>query len=242
MPFDASDYDLREKLATACRVVAMEGHGDVVWGHVSVRDPRDANQLWIKANRLGLEEITPDDVVLIDFAGHKVAGMRERHNEFPIHSEIMRRRPEVNAVIHTHPMLPTILGSAGIQIRPVTHEGAYFAPPDVPVFTEMTDLILTEDQGASVAQSLGDHHTLLMKNHGIVIAARTLEEAAVAAMLLNKAAAAQLAALQTGRDVPATPDDEVLQKRAHIYHEENIRRAWQYLTRKERNWDHVITL
>src|SRR5579871_6630258 len=159
MPFDASDYELREKLATACRIVAMEGHNDAIWGHVSVRNPQDPNQFWIKANRLGLEEITPDDVVLIDFDGNKLAGMRDRHNEFPIHAEILRRRPEVNVVIHTHPMLPTLLGSAGVAIKPVTHEGAYFSPPDIPVFTEMTDLILTQEQGASVAASLAAHHT-----------------------------------------------------------------------------------
>ena len=44
MAFDTSDYELREKLATGCRVLAMEGHDDLIWGHMSVRDPNNPNQ------------------------------------------------------------------------------------------------------------------------------------------------------------------------------------------------------
>ena len=52
--------------------------------------------------------------------------MRVRHNEFPIHAEIMRVRPEINVVVHTHPVLPTLLGSSGETIRPMAH--AYLGP------------------------------------------------------------------------------------------------------------------
>jgi ribulose-5-phosphate 4-epimerase/fuculose-1-phosphate aldolase len=239
MAFDAQDYELRAKLALGCRIIAMEGHSDVVWGHLTVRDPNHPDQLWMKASTVGLEEITPDDLVLIDFEGKKIAGIRERHNEYPIHSEIMRVRPDVQAVVHTHPVLPTILGSAGQSFKPYTHEGCFFWPPDVPIYTEMTDLIVTRDQGESVARALGDHRAMLMKNHGIVIAARSIEEAAVASMLMVKAAKAQLQALTLG-DVPYTDEEEAKMKRQHIYHDENIRRAWAYLVRKENRWDGVM--
>jgi len=240
MVFDATDYEVRARLAIGCRILAMEGHDDAIWGHLSVRDPRQPDQLWMKARNLGLEEIQPDDFVLIDFEGRKVAGIRERHGEFPIHAEIMRGRPEINAVVHTHPVLPTILGSAGIRIKPVTHEGTYFYPPDVPIYTEMTDLILTRDQGQSVARSLGDHRALLMKNHGIVIAGESVEEAVVASYLLVKAAKAQITALQTAGEVPWSPDTEALEKREHIYHPEAMHQAWQYLVRKEGRWDGIV--
>jgi L-fuculose-phosphate aldolase len=237
LPFDTSDYELRAKLALGCRILAMEGHSDVIWGHMTLRDPNDPTRFWMKANALGLDEITADDLVLLDFDGNKVAGIRQRHNEFPIHAEILRARSDVNVVVHTHPTLPTVLASSAQGIRPVTHEGCYFYPPEIPIFTEMTDLIVTRDQGASVAKALGEHRALLMKNHGIAIAAPSIEEAVVASMLLTKAAEAQAAAIAVGQAVPCTPDEEALEKRRHIYHPENIARAWQYLTRKERRWD-----
>jgi L-fuculose-phosphate aldolase len=237
MAFDSSDYELRATLALGCRILAMEGHGDVIWGHMTVRDPNHSDRLWMKAAGVGLEEITPDDLVLIDFEGTRIAGMRQRHNEFPIHAEIMRNRPEINAVVHTHPPLATVLASAGHTITPVTHEGSYFSPPQIPVFTEMTDLIVTRDQGQAVARAMGDHKVLFMKNHGIALAATSVEEATVGSMLLTKAAQAQLYAVDMGGNVPHTPDDEAFLKREHIYHPESIHRAWQYLVRKLDRWD-----
>ena len=239
MAFDTSDYELREKLATGCRVLAMEGHDDVIWGHMSVRDPNNPSQFWMKASTVGLEEITADDLVLLDFDGNKVAGMRQRHNEFPIHAEIMRQRPEINAVVHTHPVLPTVLGSSGHTIKPVTHEGCYFYPPQIPLYTEMSDLIVTREQGESVARALGSHKVLFMKNHGIALAAATIEEAVVGSMLLEKAARAQLTAIDMGVDVPVSPDQEALAKREHIYHPESMIKAYQYLCRKLARWDGV---
>jgi L-fuculose-phosphate aldolase len=238
MSFDSSDYELREKLALGCRILAMEGHADVIWGHMSVRDPRDPSRFWMKASGVGLEEITADDLVLLDFDGNKVAGMRQRHNEFPIHAEVFRRRPEVMAVVHTHPPLPTVLGSSGHTITPVTHEGCFFYPPAIPVFDEMTDLIVTREQGTAVAKALGDHRALFLKNHGIVIATASVEEAVVASMLLEKATRAQMAAIAIGGEV-VTSDEEALAKREHIYHAAAMVRAWQYLARKLAKWDGV---
>lgn len=232
MPFDPSDYEIRAKLALGCRILAMEGHSDFIWGHMSLRSQENPSNFWMKAAHVGLEEITADDLVLIDFEGKQLAGMRTRHNEFPIHAEILRRRPEINVVVHTHPVLPTLLGSSGETIRPITHEGSYFYPPAIPVFSETTDLIVTRDQGESVARALGDHRALFMRNHGVVLAAPTIEEAVFASALLEKASRAQLTALSMGVEVSTTDDAEALEKRAHIYHPDNIQRAWAYLARK----------
>jgi L-fuculose-phosphate aldolase len=206
---------------------------------MSLRDPRNADQFWMKANAVGLEEITADDLVLLDYEGDRVAGIRQRHNEFPIHGEVLRTRLDVNVVVHTHPVVPTVLGSSAHTIRPVTHEGCFFYPPTVPVYTEMSDLIVTRDQGAGVARALGDHKALFMQNHGIVLAAASIEEAVVGAMLLEKAARAELTAISMGDGVSVTSDEEALAKREHIYHPENISRAWQYLVRKEARWNGV---
>ena len=70
--FDASQ-SLREKLATACRILGTEGHNDIVYGHMSARIPSTA-RFWLKGGGLGLEEITPTDLVELDLDGHVLAG------------------------------------------------------------------------------------------------------------------------------------------------------------------------
>ena len=95
------DEHLRE-LAVACRVLAMYGHEDKTLGHLSLRDPQGRG-LWLKRAHVGLAEIAgADDFVLIDFDGKRLAGKGALHKEWPIHTEILRARADVNIVGHTH--------------------------------------------------------------------------------------------------------------------------------------------
>src|SRR5690606_39927340 len=74
-----------DQLATACRILEMEGHGDMTLGHLSLRDP-EGRGFWLKRNARGLGEImSSDDFVLVDFDGNKLDGEGGRHSEWPIH-------------------------------------------------------------------------------------------------------------------------------------------------------------
>jgi L-fuculose-phosphate aldolase len=74
--------NLQEKLATACRILAMQGHNDMIYGHVSALTDTP-EQYWIKGSGIGLEEATEDDMVLIDFEGNTIAGKRNATTNFP---------------------------------------------------------------------------------------------------------------------------------------------------------------
>src|SRR6478672_6289387 len=92
-----------DELARACRILEMEGHGDMTLGHLSLRAP-DGRGFWMKRNRMGLGEILgADDFVLLDWNGQQLHGTGTRHSEWPIHSEILRLRADVHVVAHTHP-------------------------------------------------------------------------------------------------------------------------------------------
>ena len=104
----------------ACRILAMQGHNDMIYGHVSALT-ENPDQYWIKGSGIGLEEATEDDMVLIDFEGNTLAGKRKRHNEFPIHSEVYRTNPGIRCVIHTHPTYSTIIASSE-QPAPADHQ------------------------------------------------------------------------------------------------------------------------
>src|SRR6266480_3088944 len=160
---------LQEKLALACRILAMQGHNDMIYGHVSALTDTPG-QYWIKGSGIGLEEVTEDDLVLIDFDGNTLAGKRKRHNEFPIHSEVYRAHPEIRCVIHTHPTYSTILASSEHRLLPITNLSCAFYPPALNKFEESSDLIVTAEQGSAVAKLVGEHKIVLLRNHGIVVA------------------------------------------------------------------------
>jgi len=181
----------RELVATACRILAGAGQDDLIWGHASVRDP-EGRGVWIKSAEWSLAEITPDRVHLVDPDGAVLAGEGARHSDYPVHTGIMMARPDAGAVVHTHPPFSVALAATGQELRPISHAANFFVPPAVPRFTDTADLILTRDLGRSVAATLGDVPALFLVNHGIVTVGSTLEEATVAAVLLEHACHQQL--------------------------------------------------
>lgn len=220
--------DLSVKLALACNILAAEGHSDIILGHVSARLPGEG-RLYMKPAGLGLEEVTPEDIIQIDLDGNVLAGSRKRHSEYPIHTEIYRLRPEACCVVHTHPPYATALGAAGEMVRPVSHEGVLFS--QAPVYRETTRLIRDPARGREVALCLGGHRALLLQNHGVVVAGSSVEEAAVYAILLEKAARIQLLAGLYGR-MAWSPEEEVPLKIEEIYHPGNIQRFFDYYARR----------
>ena len=228
----SSEADLKRDLAFACRILAAEGQGDNIFGHVSAR-AAGSDRFWMKPSRLGLEEIQPADLLLLDFSGEVLAGRHPRHEEFPIHAEVFRARPEVTCVVHTHPPYSIAFAARGGQLRPVSHEGNFFWPHGVPVFDRFTDLVKTAEQGQMVAAALGQGSALFLRNHGVVVAHSTVEQAVWAAISLERAAQVQLLA-QASPEAPVlhTPEHEMPRKKASIWSADRARAVFEYYVRR----------
>jgi L-ribulose-5-phosphate 4-epimerase len=222
--------ELRELVALGCRILGANGHDDYVWGHVSARDP-DGRGIWMKASTYGFEEITSDHVILVSFDGEVLEGERPRHAEWPIHTEIMRARPDVGAVVHSHPPHSIAIGASGKPLLPLSHAGTLFAPPDVPRFTKTADLIVTKEMGTDVAEQLEDHGAMMLVNHGIVTSGRDVRDAVIRAVLLEKASHQQILTYALGEPTRWSDDDEALAKRRSVWAEHHMVMLWDYLSR-----------
>src|SRR2546425_7685495 len=210
------DQTIRKQVALASRVLGVEDLGDFVLGHVSVRDP-DGRGVWMKATGWGFEEITADRVQLLGWEGQILAGEGRRHVEYPIHTEIIRVRRDVNSVVHVHAPHAVAFASLQVPLRPISHEGGIFVPPDIPRFTKTGDLILTRELGEALAQTLGGRNAALMVHHGIVTADASVEAAVVAAILLERACRKQLLAMAAGEIRTWSSDEEDLSKSSRRY-------------------------
>lgn len=231
MTRSAAADDLPALVALGCRVLGAEGHGDLVWGHVSARDP-DGRGVWMKAATYGFDEVTADRVILVSSDGEIVAGAGRRHAEYPIHTEVVLAREDVAAVVHTHGPSAVAFGALDVPLRPISHEGTLFTPPDVARFTRTGDLILTKDLGQEVARALGDRNALLLVNHGMVTVGPDVPTAVVTAILLERACRIQLAAMAAGELRRWSDDDEALSKRQDCYSAPLLSQAWDYLARR----------
>ena len=187
---------LRTALVRAGRVLANEGQGDYVAGHISLRIPDGSGAFLMKPAGIGLEEMTEDHVIVVDADGQRTEGSLPRHNEVYIHSEVLRARPDVNAVIHTHPVHAVVFSSLGTPLLPLSADATIFG--DIRIFDETTDLIISPERGQAVARCLGDDNALILQNHGIVTAGASIEEAVYYALKLEQACKIQLYASWAG--------------------------------------------
>lgn len=222
------DPELALKLSLSCRILANEGLSDLVFGHVGARRPGE-EFFHMKPRGLGLEEIRPEDIIILDFEGRKLAGDKPNHSEYPIHVEIFKARPDVNCVVHVHPRYATALGATGGQMHAVSHEGVLFT--DLPLFQDTTALIRSSEAARGVARSLGDSRAVLLRNHGVVVVGATVEEATVISVILERAAQQEVLTRQFG-DFTCTPDEENSLKVEQIYRQKNITELWDYFGRR----------
>ena len=223
--------ELRAEVALGCRILGREDQGDFVWGHVSARDPQGRG-VWMKASTLGFEEIGPANVILVGWDGEVLEGEGRRHAEFPIHTELMRAREDVTSVVHTHAPWAVAFASTEQPLRPLSHEGTLFVPPDVARFTKTGDLILTRELGASLAAAVGGRNAAFMVHHGIVTCGPDVVTAVMCAVLLERACRTNVRAIAGGGPRTWSSDEEALAKREHCYPPELLLQAWHYLARR----------
>jgi L-ribulose-5-phosphate 4-epimerase len=220
---------LKQSLIDAGKILAREDQGDFIFGHVTARLPDDAEHFLMKPHQIGLEEITPDNLITVNMEGEKVAGDAPRHIEVFIHSEILRVRPDIGAVVHTHAPNAVAFSALGLPLQGVGHEGALFHA-GVPVFSETADLIIDQARGKAVARAMADSDVLIMRNHGIVTAGRTIEEATVLALYLERACKAQLAVEACGGAKHVCSHDDAVAKAGRVLPQSP--KVFEYLVRR----------
>ena len=162
--------DVRLLVAHACRILGARGLAEDVLGHVSLRTGTDRLLVRCRGPREeGLLFTRPDDVREVDLDGQGAdLGDWAVPNELPIHAEVLRARPDVDAVVHCHPPSVLIAGLEGVPLRAVF--GAYHIPAarlaleGVPVYPRSV-LVRRPELGREVAAALGDKSVLVMRGH-----------------------------------------------------------------------------
>ncbi|WP_113705121.1 class II aldolase/adducin family protein [Nonomuraea lactucae] len=221
---------MKSLVIQASHALAAAGQGDLVWGHASVRDP-EGRGIWIKTPGWGLEEVRDDRVQLVSFDADVLDGGGSPHKECHIHLQIMRARPDVQCVVHTHAQAAVAFAALDAPLLPISHEGALFGGDDVPRFRLTGALVSDPSLGRALAGVLGQAPAALMPKHGLVAAGRSVEEAVMHAVLLDRACRIQLMAMSAGPIAVYSDTGEALAKRRQCWPESQLRAGADYLSR-----------
>ncbi|MGE3248040.1 MAG: class II aldolase/adducin family protein [Beijerinckiaceae bacterium] len=221
-----------DKLATASRILEMEGHGNFTLGHLALRDP-EGRGLWIKRWGLTLGEVQDwTDHQLIDFEGNLLFGdSGKRHSEWPIHAGVFKARPEINATAHTHPRYGTVFSAIAEPLQALSNSGAFFAEPP-PRYTATSELVRTVKAGDEMAAIMGASYAIFLRNHGVVFAGETIEKLIYVGSHLESACQHHLEIAATGMKFDVPDADERARKSLAMQEVRNIGLYFDYFRNK----------
>ena len=215
--------------AATTRLLESEGILDYS-GHVSVRIPgRDA--FMIQVGVTSRQELTPAEMLVCDFDCKVLEGTGQPPSETVIHSEIYKARPDVNAVLHCHMDLAIAFTMMeNVKMLPMRARASRWKS-GIPTDPDPSH-IKTTAQGRALAKTLGPHHAVLMRAHGLTLVAESAQALFIDAVHFKENATAQMQALQAGTKPLPLTDAEIEQIEKMEMRDWHIQKLWNYYVRK----------
>ncbi|KFY20537.1 hypothetical protein V491_03640 [Pseudogymnoascus sp. VKM F-3775] len=186
----------KQHLAVAFRVFARQGFDEGVAGHISLRDPLNPEHFWINPLSTHFSQIRVSDLVLVNESGEvQPEGAQAAINgpAFAIHSEIHKARPDLNAVCHAHSVYGKAFSCFGRPIEMIYQDALRFYN-DLAVYPRYGGTVISTEEGARIAKSLGNCRSIILQNHGMITCGGTVDEAAFLFIALDRCCHAQLLA------------------------------------------------
>lgn len=160
-------------LIDACLRMVKSGLTVETWGNISVRDP-ETGYVYLTPSGMPYDTIVEDDIVVMDIDGNRIEGERKPTIEHAMHLGIMRNRPEINAVVHTHPVYSQVFALLHEDIPPVIDEAAQILGE-----VRVTEYALpgSPEMAENAIKTLGNDAACLLANHGAVAVGKDMDAA-----------------------------------------------------------------
>ena len=231
MDEDLQSLDLSrpEALATACRILAREGHESGLAGQVTAR-AETPGQWWTLQFGYGFEEAKGERMVLVDEDLKPASGTGGRPNPgVRFHIWIYKKRPDVQAIIHTHAPHASALACTSSSLKTIHMDSAMLhGTAHLP---EWPGVPVADDEGRIISAALGDAKTILLANHGLLAAGSSVEEATYLAVFFERAARMQLTAMAAGGFREVKPE-LAAEARAFLLQPSIVRGTFAYWARR----------
>jgi ribulose-5-phosphate 4-epimerase/fuculose-1-phosphate aldolase len=230
---ELSERDVRIQLAACYRLIAHFGMDDLVFTHISARVPGTHDHFFINPYGLHFSEITASSLVKIDLDGNLVedSGYPVNKAGFVIHSAIHGARHDVACVLHTHTRAGVALSCLAEGLLPLNQFSLQFH--NRIAYHDYEGVALDLDERERLVADLADKRILILRNHGLLTAGRTIPEAFELMYYLNQACGIQMDIMASGGKMLLVPG-QVAEKTARQFEREDNsagQREWPALLR-----------
>lgn len=182
----------REAIISACLEMNRVGINQGTSGNISMRWQ---DGLLITPTSLPYHQMTPDDIVFLAMDG-RPTGDNQPSSEWRFHRDIMQAKPDVNAIVHAHPMYSTIIAIMGKEIPPLHYMIAIAGGHTIPLAPYAT--FGSEELSRNAVAALKDHTACLLQHHGLISTGPTLDKAMWLAVEVETLAQQYHGCLQVG--------------------------------------------
>src|SRR5262245_17387662 len=205
-PVSDAERKLRIELAAAFRIAFHLGWNIDTLNHITLRID-GTNTFLMNPLGLGWDEITASSLATANYDGQILShsGVRLATAGFNFHSGILKARPDLNCVIHTHHDAGTVIGATEDPLMVLDQGGCRLY--DEVGYHAFEGLANQEDEVPRILRDLGHRHTLIMRNHGLLSVGASVGEAFGWMRALDDACVLQERVLATGRPFRTIAED-----------------------------------
>lgn len=193
-----AEQKLRVQLAAAYRMVDLYGWSELIYSHLTVRVPGPEHHFLINPYGLTYDEVTASNLVKVDLDGRIVGPSKYGVNPagFVIHSAIHAQSEDNNCVMHTHSTAGMALAALQDPLRPLSiYAASVFGHLSI---HEFEGISTDPAERERLVQHFGANRSMILRNHGLLVAGRTVPETFLRLFRLERACTVQLAALSAG--------------------------------------------
>jgi L-fuculose-phosphate aldolase len=201
----------REVLETSIKMFKM-GLVAGTWGNISARV--DKHYMIITPSGMSYNVLKPEDMVLANIDDLSYVGKLKPSIEFPLHAEIYKARPEINAVMHTHSINASSVAAARKDIPPILDDMVQIVGGSI----RITEYALpgSEQMVKNAIKKLENRNAIILANHGPVCLGRNLNEALITAQIVEKASKVFIDTQAFGGPVCLTNEDVDLMRKFYL--------------------------
>lgn len=171
MSMTADELDKRLAIIGACRRMNALGINQGTSGNISVRH---VDGLLVTPTSVPYDAMTPDQIVFMTMDGSHAPDQKPS-SEWRIHLDILKARPEINAVVHAHPTYCTILAIMGLEIPPVHYMIAAAGGDSIRCAPYAT--FGTTELSEHAVRALEGRLACLLDHHGMIAIGNSLDKA-----------------------------------------------------------------
>ena len=200
----------KAKVPQAALEIKKNGLVSLSGGNVSMRVGED--RYLVTPSGMLYENMTPEDVCVIDGQGRLVEGTRKPSSDASALLYMFDHMPKIHAIIHTHQPWATAAGFDTDELPEflVTVIDACHAPVKVAPFTPSSAI----GMGVLATEYAGDALAVILKHHGVLAYGANLDEALFSAIYLEEAAKTYVLARAMGCGIPQLDPALIAQEKA----------------------------